>query len=178
MPQLGACGDAAAPAFLKGAGAGPATIPVEVGIVDANGVFQPYQSGDWVPMVHGAQGGFHVWAALRMDVKGAAGAKIKMQSETLLWGECDLVGEAPAPVIYPSLVAGTSYVMGNQFMPGLQVRFAAAGAATKQASSSSSGAFCNRWYRLRAAVRDWKSGAWGQTQLWVRTYDTAGAKTP
>ncbi len=169
QPDTSSCPSKPDPAFFKGAKPPKPTLLVEIGVVSGSGTFVAYTNGDWVPMVHGAQGGFHVWAAIRVDVPGAKGAQIKVQAETQAYDVCDLTGFAPNPVIFPTQVAGVTYQQGTQFVPGLQVRFVT---KSGEAKSSSSKAFCNRWFDLRVSVRDLGSGAWGQRSVRVRTYDT------
>ncbi len=161
------------PEFFKGKPPPAATLTVELGAVAPNDAFKVYQENAWVPMVHGPQGGFHIYAGLRVKVSGATLPKLKLQVEPRLWDGCKIVGYGVAPVSYGTLQAGMdppTYVIGEAAVPGTLVIFDDGGTGVK---SSQSLYYCNRWYDLRVAVRDVLSGQWGQAQVRLRTYDTA-----
>ncbi|MBM4344058.1 MAG: hypothetical protein FJ100_11885 [Deltaproteobacteria bacterium] len=161
------------PEFFKGNAPPPATLAIEVGAVKPDGAFKVYKDGVWVPMVHGPQGGFHIYAGVRVQLPGATMPKAKLQVEARLWDGCKIVGYGVAPVSYGGLQPGSkppTYVVGESAMPGTLVIFDDGGTGVK---STQSWYYCNRWYDLRVAVRDVLTGAWAQSQVRVRTYDTA-----
>lgn len=161
------------PAFFKGAKPPPQFLDFEVGTVDKAGKFIVYADGDWVPMVHGTQGGFHVWAALHLKVPGTAVAKLKLQVEPILWDGCMLAGFGYAPTVYALPQPDGSYLLGDSEAPGTRVFFTGAGG--QEVKSATSVDFCNRWMDLRVSAREMlpggQFGAWGKRTVRVRTYD-------
>ncbi len=166
------------PKFFKGAPPPAKTIDFEVGVVrppagatptaDTPGIFEPYSDGAWVSMDHGPQGGFHVWLALKLAF-ASPDPQLKVQLEATLLSGCSEIGHTVAPVVYPKLQAGgASYQLGSAGVPGVYVVFDEGG----DVKSSSSKAYCNRWYDLYVAVREMKSGKWGDRAVRIRTYDT------
>ena len=160
------------PLFFKGAPPPAPTLGVEVGTVNAAGVFVPYQEGDWVPLVHGSQGGFHLWAGLRVKLPGSTVPKAKLQADMGVFAGCAQVSFGNNPAIYPERHADGSYVLGSAETPGLQMRFSADESGS-EANSAVVTKFCNRWYVLRVAVRDVASQKWGAAAVRLRAYDTS-----
>jgi hypothetical protein len=170
-----------APAFFKGEPPPPESLKIEIGVVDESGTFVPYAQDGWVPMTHGAQGGFHVFVAIRYTFAGATEPKQKVQIEGQLYDSCELTGYGLAPVVYPANVGGNVYVFGEVGAPGMIVIFNKPGTVTGQKSSASVD-FCNRYFDLRVSAREFKSGKWGSNMVRIRTYDTphdnAAGSTP
>ncbi|MSP90365.1 MAG: hypothetical protein EXR79_00940 [Myxococcales bacterium] len=160
------------PQFFKGTAPPPQSLAIEVGVVNPGGVFVPYQDGDWVPLVHGSQGGFHVWAGLRFKLPGSAVPKAKLQTDMVVRAGCAQVAYGNNPVIYPELQGDGSYVLGNAATPGLEMRFSADETGS-EVNSAIVGKFCNRWYELRVAARDMATQKWGTASVRVRAYDTS-----
>lgn len=170
MPAPLACQAPLAELF-KGVAPGPASVQVELGVNDVvQGAFVPYQLGQWAPMVHGFQGGFHVNVAIRLRSKALQDPKLKVQAELRLYDGCGVVGHGVTPMIWPQRDAGGDYLFPPLESSGVELRFLHQDGTNIQSGSSQD--FCNRWYLLRAVVREWKSGAWGETTVTLRTYDT------
>ena len=53
-----------------------ASLDVEVGIGSVD--FERIADGDGVPIIHGAQGGYHVWTAVRVQQADVADARINL----------------------------------------------------------------------------------------------------
>ncbi len=164
------------PDFFKGKPPPATTLAIEIGAVAQDGSFKPHVEGGWIPMVHGPQGGFHIFAGMRVKVPGATLPKLKLQVEARLWDGCKIVGYGVAPVVYGNVQDGSgtqTYVVGEAAVPGPLVIFDDGGTGVK---SSQAWYYCNRWYDLRVAMRDVLTGAWGHAMVRVRTYDKANHK--
>ena len=142
---------------------GPPSLVVEVGVADAAGQFQPYQDGQWVPLSHGAQCGFHVWAAFRVTLPGGGTAKQEVDAKGRAYAACGLVGssfENAASVHADSAVAG-AVTNASALKPGLTVAFV----------DKSIAPFCGHWVHVAVEVRDPTSNAWGRGERLLRLYD-------
>lgn len=162
----------AEPAFFKGETPPKPTLFVELGVVGSDGVFTAYQDGQWVPFAHGVQCGFHMWTALRFKVPGLTEPKIKVQVAVTGHEGCAIKAVQNAPQVYPKLGGDGLYVVGDAVLPGLQMLFVKDPVTLAGSKSKDAWTYCNRWYDLRAAVREPKSGLWGQASVRVRAYDT------
>lgn len=143
--------------------AGPPTLAVEVGVGDAAGQFHPYLDGQWVPLAHGAQCGFHVWAAFRVTLPGSATAKQEVDAKGRAYSACGQVAssfENDASVHADPGAAGT-VTNASALKPGLTVAFI----------DKSIQPLCGQWVRVVVEVRDPKSTAWGRGERLVRLYD-------
>ncbi|MEY3013016.1 MAG: hypothetical protein RIT45_1751, partial [Pseudomonadota bacterium] len=113
--------------------------------------------------------GFHSFVSFRAKFPGMSYPKIKTQVEARLYDGCSAVGWALAPVVYPSHQGESVYMIADG-LPGVQIYYM--GDTKYGVKSGQSAAFCNHWYRVRVSVRELGTGVWGETQMWVRTYDT------
>ena len=159
-----------APKFFPDKAPAP-SLKVEVGTHDpATGAFVPYSDGQWLPMVHGPQGGFHVFAAIRVQLPGQSAAVVKMQSEAIGWIDCKEVALGQQPVIFVKPDKGGGYTTATLSHAGTLVIF--------PVQSKDSWQYCGKWIELMVRVKDVVSGAWGQTHLTVRLFDTKDAPLP
>lgn len=169
-----ACCQREDPLFFKGEPPPPQSLAITLGRVTDAGKFQTWPQGVWVPMEYGGNGGFHIWVAMLFALPGATEPKRKVQADVTLYDGCRLVGYAFQPTIYPVRQTDGTYRQGDPNSPGLAVRFVDTGEATGKSVAPKDA--CNRWFDVRVALRDLKSGAWGEATVRVRTYDTAGGK--
>ena len=158
------------PQFFKGAPLPPKQLTVELGAVNSSGVFVPYQDGDWVPLNHGLQLGFHVWASLRVNLPGSTVPKAKLQTDMGIFAGCVQVSYGDYSVVYPTLHSDGSYFVGTAETPGIEMRFSY-DPEGKPASPYAMHKVCNNWYELRAAVRDMASQKWGAASVRLRAFD-------
>jgi hypothetical protein len=175
VAQEPTCTPCAGPSFFKGELPPPATLKVEIGAVGAGDVFHPFGPGQWVPMVHGEQGGFHVWVGFRVRIDELDEPKGKFQTDVQLYRGCSNQGLSLRPVAYADRRPDGSYVHGSAAIPGDDVRFTMAGAEVKNLWTSD---FCNQYYDIHLAVREMKTGRWGESWVRVRTYDTPVKASP
>jgi hypothetical protein len=169
------CTTVAPPAFFKGQPPPPPTLKVEIGAVGDCDRFQPYSPGQWVPMVHGGQNGFHVWVGFRVRIDELDDPKPKVQTDVQLYRGCTNHGLSLRPIVYPTRRADGSYVFGSAEFSGVDVRLTQDGAEVKDLWTSD---FCNQYYDIHLAVREMKSGRWGESWVRVRTYDTPVKSAP
>tara|TARA_B100001094_G_scaffold321236_1_gene368629 strand:+ start:1146 stop:1925 length:780 start_codon:yes stop_codon:yes gene_type:complete len=144
------------------------TLQVDVGTHDPKtGQFVPYVDGQWLPMVHGPQGGFHVFAAIRVTLPGQSDPIVKLQSEAIGWVDCEPVALGQQPVIFVKPDGGGGYTTATISHAGTLVIF--------PVQSKDSWQYCGKWVELMVRVKDIAKGTWGQTHLSVRLYDTKDA---
>ena len=150
------------------------SLTIEIGAVDPTGTFIPYNDDDLVPIVHGMQGGFHVFAAIRVNMAGAKVPMLKLQIDARLYDGCAVIGYAMAPIAYAKAVSYAKepgiYLIGSAAMAGMMIVFDGGEGGIK---SSYSKAYADRKFDLRVAVREVYSKQWGAAQRRILTYDTA-----
>jgi hypothetical protein len=145
------------------------SLNVEIGYAaDDTGLFVPYEPNGWAALSHGTQNGFHLWTAFRVPLPDVGVAKKALQVTASALIGCDEVAKALAPQVFAlqDATLPDGYTNATAAQPGLQTVF------TGQ-NSAQSCTFCGKWVRLRVAVRDPESGAWGQSEAVLRMYDTA-----
>lgn len=165
-PQLVWDGDGTAP---------PPTMPVELGVSDpVTGVFVPYKDGQWAPIVHGVQGGIHVWAGLRAALpkstpKPPAKILVEMAGRSLLG--CQPVAAELSTKMFlfaesgpPPGPASAGWWSGaSTLAAGVPVAF----------SENEPLPYCGKWIELRVEVRLPGTTVWGVGSTWLRLYDLA-----
>ncbi len=144
------------------------TLKVELGTHNpVTGAFVPYVDNQWLPMVHGPQGGFHVYVATRVTIPWGAGFDpvVKLQAEIQGYAGCKLAAAGKQPVLYAhaeKLKTGV-YTTASTTSAGTLVVF--------PVSSGLSHLYCGIWLELVLRVRVFGTNKWGQATLTVRTYD-------
>lgn len=156
-----------------GAAMGPPTLAVEVGVSDAKtGAFVPYIDGQWLPIVHGNQGGIHVWAAVRVALPDLTEVKAVVEVHGQLRMDCAVCSEpfptSPKLKVHADELAPGTFTSASGGAPGLTVIFQP-GPTGKQADS---GHYCGRWLLLVFEARLPGQAAWGRAVRAVRLYDS------
>jgi len=177
-PDAAACSDIVAPALPweviagpdvappqgGGTGVGPPTLDIEIGVADAQtGAFVPYVDGQWVPIIHGAQGGVHVWGAFRVALDGITGQKIQLDCQGRTYIDCENTGTSfeSKTFAHPDDTKPGTWTNAQQTKPGLTVAF-----GSKEATP-----YCGLWIVLRVEVRHQQSNRWGMAEKVLRLYD-------
>lgn len=143
------------------------TLLLEVGTHDPlTGHFVPYVDGQWLPLVHGSQGGFHVYAAIQVAIPDETAPVIKLQSEARGFEGCEMVAAGQQPVVYasPDPTAPGRYTTASKTNPGTRVIFGV--------TSDEVGLYCGHWFSLVVRARQVGSAAWGERRVTFRSYDT------
>ncbi|MCO4764182.1 MAG: hypothetical protein KC502_21905 [Myxococcales bacterium] len=155
------------PKFFAGKKPPKPTLQLEIGTNHPKtGAFVPYVDGQSVPMVHGTQGGFHVYAAVRVKLPGETGSLAKLQSEMFGHVGCVLAALGKQPVLYAGKDGKLpfTYTTASQTHAGTLIVFGV--------DSSKSHLYCGRWLELTVRIRDMSTNAWAQKQVSLRLYDT------
>ena len=167
QPDFSAC-TLGPPSFFKaGETIAKPSLKVELGTHDpTTGAFVPYVDDQWLPMVHGPQGGFHVFLATRVTLPGVSEAFVKLQGESLGYAGCKPAAIGKQPVMYanPDTTVANAYTTATKTSAGTLVIF--------PVPSGLSHLYCGIWLELVVRVRQFGSDAWGESNLTVRLYDT------
>jgi len=157
------------PGFFEGAPIPKPTLQLEIGKYDkATGTFAPLTDGAWVPLIHGSQGGVHLALNYRVLLPGVTEPTAKQKLTALAYLGCTPVAVGNSPVSYAveadspafSYVGPTNTAGGELWVIFTSVQ------------GAKSWLICGLWTRLHVQLRDSKSGAWGETEIRVRIYDT------
>ena len=156
------------PGLLWPAGAPPppTSLAVEIGAVHPKtGAFVPYQDGQWAPIVHGVQGGIHVWAALRTTLPGFSGAKATLEVGANSYLDCKNVATelARKPIAFADPSQPGTWTTASLLLPPTPVAF----------DENVPGPYCGKWIVLHAEVRLPGTQKWGQASRVLRLYDLA-----
>lgn len=165
VPMPRACTCAPDPPPFFGAEPVPApTLHVDMG-VGQDGVFVPYADGQWVPIIHGAQGGIHVWVAWRILLPGHTEAKVKLVTRADSRIACSLAGTGSESTWYAASDASVpgAYSNVSAIHPGVAVIFPLDG--------KDSGLVCGKWLALHVQIQDPVAKTWGEVRRTVRLYD-------
>lgn len=169
LPTQPSCPDVP-PDLFDDAAIPPPTLQVEIGQLDElTHTFSPYQEGGFAPIVHGAQGGIHVWAALRVHDADLTSCAVRVAAQIRGYRQCFYVGNAAERT--PPLV---------QTAPGVYETpsgFQAPAVVFKYVATDS-GELCGQVAELRAQVRIPDSNRWGEGRVRLRLYDTPFAGAP
>lgn len=143
---------------------GPPTLTLELGTSTENGAFLPYDAGQWAPIVHGVQGGIHVWAAFRTSAPpGSKTAKITMDVAGRSFLACQPVATE---------LTASALVHADAAKPGTLTSASIAVAGTPVAFDQNVAApYCGQWIVMELEVRDRTSQAWGRASVLLRLYD-------
>lgn len=169
LPAQPSCPDVP-PDFFDDAPVPPPTLKVEIGQLDAaTRAFVPYGEGGFAPIVHGVQGGIHVWAALRVTIPDLSACSLRVSAQIRGYRQCFYAGNAAERT--PPLVvqAPGVYVTPPDFQaPAVVFKYIA----------TDSGELCGDVEELRAQVRLPGSDRWGEGRVRVRLYDTPYVGAP
>ncbi|MSP92370.1 MAG: hypothetical protein EXR79_11295 [Myxococcales bacterium] len=144
----------------------PPTLTVELGAVHPKtGAFVPYQDGQWAPIVHGVQGGIHVWTALRTTLPGFQGAKATLEVGANSYLDCKNVATelARKPIAFADPSQPGTWTTASLLLPPTPVAF----------DENVPGPYCGKWIVLRAEVRLPGTQQWGHAVKVLRLYDLA-----
>jgi hypothetical protein len=142
------------------------TLQVELGTVNPDtGGFSPYHDGQWAPIVHGVQGGVHVWATFRTDLPGFTGAKTALEVGGQAYLECQSVATELSckPVAFADPAMPGKYTTAAPQFPPTPVAF----------DQTIAGPYCGRWIVLYGEVRLPGTDKWGFATQVLRLYDLA-----
>ena len=143
LPAQPSCPDVP-PDFFDDAAIPPPTLQVEIGQLDeVTHAFTPYAEGGFAPVVHGAQGGIHVWAALRVHDPDLTTCSRRVSAQIRGYRQCFYVGNAAERT--PPLVQVAPGVYETP--PGFQ-----APAVVFKYLATDSGELCGQVEELRAQV--------------------------
>lgn len=142
----------------------PPTLAVEIGTSDAQtGAFVAYQDGQWAPIVHGVQGGIHVWAAVRTQLPGQKAGKTTLTIAGASLLDCKPVAAelTGTTLVHPD--ATGLWTSASVAVPGTPIAFVDTSAAP----------YCGRWVTLQIEVRMPDTLQWGRASVLLRLYDAA-----
>jgi hypothetical protein len=147
-----------------GAPPSPPTLDVELGTSEEQtGAFVPYVEGQWAPIVHGVQGGIHVWAAVRTTLPGQKPGKttLTIAGKSLL--ECKPVAaELTGTALVHADLSG-KWTSASVAVPGTPIAFV----------DTSPVPYCGQWITLEVEVRHPETLQWGRASVLLRLYDAA-----
>ena len=142
----------------------PPTLQVVPGTLGADGSFAAYPNLAWVPLVYGSQGSFHIWAGFQVSglAKGAAGIALDVQ----IWLDdaCTLVASGLASKVNAVLGSDGSYSNVYSGSLGVPTQFYVVAAKASL--------YCGSWVSLHVRVHDPAGGAWGESAVTLRLYDS------
>lgn len=143
----------------------PPTLDVTPGFLDTDGNFKAYQDNDWVPLIYGMQGSFHVWAGFSVDkIPNATAATLPLDVQ--IWGDTECVTVASGVMAKVTTVPTATTAYSNVFVgsSGVPTQF--------YVPAASSYLYCGIWLSLHIRVHDPVSGAWGEGVRTLRLYDS------
>ncbi len=141
------------------------TLVVTPGFLGAGDAFVAYKDNDWVPIIYGMQGSFHVWAGFTVDgIPNATAPTLPLDVQ--IWGETSCVTVASGVAAKVATVPTTSGAYSNVFVgsSGVPTQF--------YVPAASSYLYCGIWLDLHIRVHDPVSNAWGEAVRTLRIYDS------
>lgn len=129
------------------------------------GAFVPYVDGQWAPIVHGVQGGIHVWAAVRTTLPEQKAVKATLTIAGQSFLACKQVATelTGTTLVRPDGAKPGTFTSASIAVPGEAIAF----------SSDQPGPYCGQWIVLEVEVRHPVTLQWGRASVLLRLYDAA-----
>ncbi len=144
----------------------PPELQVELGTSDADtGAFVPYVDGQWAPIVHGVQGGIHVWAAVRTTLPGQKPVKTALAIAGKSFLACQPVAMelTGSTLVRPDGTKPGTFTSASIAVPGEAIAF----------TGVLPGPYCGQWIVLEIEIRHPVTQQWGRASVLLRLYDAA-----
>ena len=143
----------------------PPSLEVTPGYLADTGEFVAYKEDDWVPIIYGMQGSFHVWAGFTVaNIPNATAATFPLDVQ--IWADTTCVMVASGVANKVTTVPTIDGKYSNVFVgsSGVPVQFYVAAASSYM--------YCGIWVSLHIRVHDPVSNAWGEAVRTLRIYDS------